>query len=46
MEEEFFREIESGLIGGVDVIKSCSIIAAVGDGMRCEGGDTTQTETD
>lgn len=37
VEEEFFREIESGLIGGVDVIKSCSIIAAVGDGMRCEG---------
>jgi hypothetical protein len=34
VEEEFFREMESGLMGGVDLINHCAVIAAVGDGMR------------
>jgi hypothetical protein len=31
--DEFFREFRSHLMNKVDVIKPCSIIAAVGDGM-------------
>lgn len=31
--EEFFREFKSALMNKVDIIKPCSIIAAVGDGM-------------
>ena len=31
--DEFFREFRSHLMNKVDIIKPCSIIAAVGDGM-------------
>jgi aspartokinase len=40
VEEEFWRELKSGVVSGVDVITPCSIIAAVGDGMRYGQGHT------